>query len=126
MLEAPLKKLVRRSTNHGLFESESEPGNKRRSSTLTVKASHLSFLERSPVGILYQSNHCWRILCSRKLNKQRQRISISNGNGNVQRHPSGERNKAALSAAVDDKFDLVKFTSIKWSSFNVKQQSMFL
>lgn len=80
-VDAPLKKLVCRSTNHGLCEDdESEPENKRRSSTITVKASNLPFLEESPVvdcisitqiiaGALF--------LCSRKLNQQQQKIWIA-------------------------------------------------
>ena len=85
----------------------------------------MPFLEQSPVGIFISQIIAGTFYARLYLTSSGKELRL-NGNGNPQRHPGGERNKAALSATVDDKFDLVQFTSIKWSSFNVKQQSMFL
>jgi len=70
------------------------------------------FLEESPVGILI-SQIVAGTLYARVNIKLATATNFDccelflNRNGNTQRHPSGERNKAPLSVAVDDKFDFV-------------------
>ena len=92
----------------------------------------MPFLEESPVGILISQIVAGTLFFFARVNIKLATATnfdccelFLNRNGNTQRHPHGERNKAPLSVAVDDKFDFVQFMSIKCSCFNVKRSLCF-